>query len=69
MGERPGSLEARSGVIMFNAFLCWMGFYFAGSRSPCFACGGRWYGLLLGAVFFIAHTAICANGWQWDNPL
>lgn len=56
---------------LFNAFiLCWLGFTIlleADRRAF-----GVWLtvdGLLLGAVFFIAHTAILRNGWQWDNPL
>ncbi len=56
---------------LFNAFiLCWLGFTIlleADRRAF-----GVWLtvdGLLLGAVFFIAHTAILRNGWQWDSPL
>lgn len=56
---------------LFDAFiLCWLGFTIlleADRRAF-----GVWLsvdGLLLGAVFFIAHTAILRSGWQWDNPL
>lgn len=56
---------------IFNAFLlCWLGFTVileADQRSF-----GVWLsaeGLFLGAVFFIAHTAILRNGWDWASPL
>lgn len=56
---------------IFNAFiLCWLGFTVlleADRRA-----WGVWLsaeGLLLGAIFFIAHTAILRSGWDWNNPL
>lgn len=56
---------------LFNAFLLsWLGFTIileADRRAF-----GVWFsaeGLFLGAAFFIAHTAILRNGWQWDNPM
>jgi hypothetical protein len=56
---------------LFNAFLlCWLGFTVlleADRRAV-----GVWLsadGLLLGGAFFIAHTAILRNGWDWTNPL
>ncbi|NLF49943.1 MAG: hypothetical protein GX577_02290 [Leptolinea sp.] len=56
---------------LFNAFLLsWLGFTIileADRRAL-----GVWLsaeGLFLGAAFFIAHTAILRNGWQWDNPM
>ncbi|BCY17997.1 histidine kinase [Leptolinea sp. HRD-7] len=56
---------------LFNAFLlCWLGFTVlleADRRAV-----GVWIsadGLFLGAAFFIAHTAILRNGWNWNSPL
>ena len=56
---------------LFNAFLlCWLGFTVlleADRRAV-----GVWIsadGLFLGAAFFIAHTAILRNGWDWNSPL
>lgn len=56
---------------LFNAFLlCWLGFTVlleADRRAV-----GVWLsvdGLFLGAAFFIAHTAILRNGWDWTSPL
>ncbi|NMB53270.1 MAG: hypothetical protein GYA15_01095 [Leptolinea sp.] len=56
---------------LFDAFLlCWLGLTIlleANRRSM-----GVWLsadGLFLGAAFFIAHTAILRNGWQFDNPV
>ncbi len=56
---------------LFNAFLlCWLGFTIlleADRRAV-----GVWIsadGLFLGAAFFIAHTAILRNGWDWNSPL
>lgn len=56
---------------LLDAFLlCWLGFTIlleADRRSV-----GVWLsadGLFLGAVFFIAHTAILRNGVPWNNPL
>ncbi len=56
---------------LFDAFLlCWLGFtiLFEADRRAI----GVWLsaeGLFLGAAFFIAHTAILRNGWQWNNPM
>ncbi len=56
---------------LFNAFLLsWLGFtvILEADRRAL----GVWLsaeGLFLGAVFFIAHTAILRNGWQWNNPM
>ncbi len=56
---------------LFNTFLlCWLGFTVlleADRRAV-----GVWIsaeGLFLGAAFFIAHTAILRNGWDWNSPL
>lgn len=56
---------------LFNAFLlCWLGFTVileADRRAV-----GVWLsadGLFLGGAFFIAHTAILRNGWDWASPL
>jgi hypothetical protein len=56
---------------LFNAFLlCWLGFtVILEADRRAF---GVWLsadGLFLGAVFFIAHTAILRNGWNWASPL
>jgi signal transduction histidine kinase len=56
---------------LFDAFLlCWLGFtvILEADRRAL----GVWLsadGLFLGAAFFIAHTAILRNGWQWNNPM
>jgi signal transduction histidine kinase len=56
---------------LFDAFLlCWLGFtvLLEADRRAL----GVWLsadGLFLGAAFFIAHTAILRNGWQWNSPL
>jgi hypothetical protein len=56
---------------LFNAFLlCWLGFtVILEADRRAFGVWLSAEGLFLGAVFFIAHTAILRNGWDWASPL